>query len=260
MSDRILCRLPMALFAWAALATSAVGADPLTVTDQKGRSIEIEIVSLTSDAVTFTRKGNPKEFTMPVGQFEKNSQELIRTAAADLPAPAPKPVAPVLPKIQADVIIGKRRNKGDSYYMVKQEVTGTVKIANLSTTVSTPAMRGKLVYIAQNTRTPSLFSILSSQSLEATVKPGETFTKEMEPFTTSYDSDNKGTGNVGGYQYFGYVFALTDEAGTVVLSQSTTGSFRMALTEKPELLKLVIEYAKGTRITDKLETSVTPER
>lgn len=250
----------MALLAWATLATAVAGAAPLIVTDQKGRSIEIDLVSLTNDTVTFTRKGNPKEFNMPVGQFDKNSQELIRTTATDLPAVAPKPAAPVVPKIQADVIIGKRRKKEDSYYEVKQEVTGTVKIANLSTTTSTPAMSGKLIYIAQNTRTPSVFSVLSSQSFEATVKPGETFTKEMETFTTTYDSDNKGSGNVGGYQYFGYVLAIVDDTGAVIVSQTTTGSFRMALADKPEFLKQVMQYSKGTRITDKLETSVVPER
>lgn len=260
MSVPFLRALMATLFAWFALATAAFCGDPLTVTDQKGRSIEIELVSVANDTVTFTRKGNPKEFTMPVGQLDQKSQELVRTAAADLPTVTPKPAAPGLPKIQADVVIGKRRKKEDSYYKVKQEVTGTVKIANLSTTVTTPAMSGKLIYVAQNTRTPSIFCILSSQNFEATVKPGETFTKDMETFTTIYDSDNKGSGNVGGYQYFGYVLALLDDTGAVVLSQTTTGSFRMALADKPELLKQIMQYPKDTRITDKLETAVGPER
>lgn len=219
---------------------------PLSVTDLKGRSIEIDIVSLAGDSITFRRPGSPKEFTLPVAQFDAASQELIRKQAAALPAPPPK--------LSVDVVIGKRRtDKSDSYYMKRQEVTCTVKLTNLSNTNEVPSLQGKIVFIGQNTRTPSNFSVLSSQSFEAEMKTGETVTRQTETFSTSYDSDNKGAGNIGGYQYFGYVLALTDAAGTIVFNQTTTGSFRKALENKPELLKKVIDYQKGVNLTDKLE-------
>ena len=92
---------------WLALATSAFAAIPITVTDLKGRSIEIELVSLSGDSVTFTRTGNAKEYTLPISNFEENSRVLIRKQAELLPAPSPK--------IEAAVSIGKRRSKGNSY-------------------------------------------------------------------------------------------------------------------------------------------------
>ena len=246
MSNLGIYRLPAVLFAWVALAATGWGGPSMTVTDQKGRSIEIELIGVAENSVTFRRQGNPKDFTLPVSNFDQASQDQIRKQAAQLPA--------VMPKIQPDVIIGKRRrDQGDSYYMVKQEVTCTVKLTNSSTTTKVPTINGKIVFIGQNTRTPALLSVLNTQSFEASINPGETFTKEMDSFFTSYDSDNKGSGNIGGYQYFGYVLVMTDEAGKPVLDQTTTGSFRLAITAKPALLNDVVKYAKGTLLTEKLE-------
>lgn len=239
-------RLPAVLFAWFALAATGWCGVAMTVTDQKGRSIEIELVALTDDSVTFRRQGNPKDFILPVSNFDQASQDKIRKQAAQLPA--------VMPKIQPDVVIGKRRRDAEgSYYMVKQEITCTVKLTNSSTTAKVPTINGKIVFIGQSTRTPDLLSVLSSQSFEAAIDPGETFTKEIDSFFTSYDSDNKGSGNVGGYQYFGYVLVMTDAAGNPVLDQTATGSFRLAIAAKPALLNDVVKLAKGALLTEKLE-------
>lgn len=223
-------------------------AAPVTVTDVKDRSIEIEVVSLSGSNVTFRRPGNPKEFTLPVAQFKEDSQELIRKEAAALPAPPPK--------LSVDVVIGKRRtDKADSYYMKTQEVTCSVKLTNLSNANEVPTLKGKIVFIGQNTRTPSIFTVLSSQSFEASLKTAESATRQMDNFRTSYDSDNKGTGNIGGYQYYGYILALSDEGGNVVFNQTTTGSFRKALEGKPDFLKKVVDYRKGIALTGDLEES-----
>ena len=240
--------LPAVFVVWIALLSAALCAVSMTVTDLKGRSIAIELISLADNSVTFRRQGESKEFTLPVSNFDQSSQDLIRKQAAQLPA--------VMPRIQPDVVIGKRRqDAAGSYYMVKQEITGTVKLTNLSTSVSVPNVTGKIVFIGQETSTPGIFTVLSSQSFQAIIKPGETFTKETETFFTSYDSDNKGSGNVGGYQYFGYVFALMDDAGKVILDLTTTGSFRLALANKPNLITQVVNLPKGTRLSDKLESA-----
>lgn len=239
-------RLSAAWLAWVAFATSAVGGTPMTVADQKGRSIEIELISLANDSVTFRRQGNLKEFILPISNFDAASQELIRKNAAALP--------PLMPKLQADVVLGKRRKDvTDNYYMVKQEITATVKITNPSTTDKASGISGTLVYVGQDTRTPDLYSVLSSQKFEASINAGATFEKEMEAFSTTYDSDNKGVNNVGGYQYYGYVLVLQDPAGNVILNQATAGSFKLALAAKPELVKEVIKYTTGKTLTDKLE-------
>ena len=243
-----ICRFIAVVVVWLPLAATGWGAESLTVTDQKGRSIAIELIGLADDTVTFRRPGNPKEFTLPVANFDQASQDRIRKQAPKLPA--------ARPKIQPDVVIGKRRqDAAGSSYMVKQEITGTIKLTNLSTSVITPNLTGQILFIGQETSRPGVFSVLSSQSFQATIKPGETFNKETESFFTSYDSDNKGAGNVGGYQYYGYVLALMDDAGKTVLDLTTTGSFRLALANKPDLINQVVKYPTGTLLSEKLEAA-----
>lgn len=226
----------------AAVVSAPLLAAPISVTDLKGRAIEIELVSLVDEAVTFSRAG--KVFTLPISNFNEASQGTIRENAAKLPV--------ALPKIQPDVIIGKRRQKENSYYMVKQEITCTLKLTNPSLKHAVPPLSGKILMIGQDRRTPEFFEILSSQAVETSIKPGETFVQEMEPFTTSYDSDNKGYGNVGGAQYFGYVLVLLSEAGEVVLEHTVTGSFRKALEDNPGLSKQLVEHRPGITLTEKL--------
>ena len=231
------------------MAVLTLRAEGLTVTDQKGRSIEIDVVSLSGDSVIFRREGNAKEYTVPVNQFDVASQESIRKVAAALPA--------VIPKIQADVVIGKRRKAmADSYYMVIQEITSTIKLTNPSKTDKVPPITGKIVFIGQNSKNPDLMKVLSVQGFETSIDTGKTVVKETDPFSTRYDSDNKGAGNIGGFQYYGYLLALLDAEGNVLLEQTTTGSFRIALAEKSGLIKMVLEYSVGTTLSPKLETAL----
>jgi hypothetical protein len=235
----------MLCLVWAVISVNSLHAAPISVTDQKGRAIEIELVAMAGDSVTFRRAGDTKEFSLPLSNFAADSQELIRKEVARMPV--------VLPKIQAEVIIGKRRQKGDSYYMVTQEINATVKLTNPSLTVPIPTVSGKIVFIGQDRRTPELLSILSTQSVETPIKPKETVTQVVEGFLTTYDSDNKGNGNIGGAQYSGYILILLDEAGNVVLDQTTSGSLRQAMNNKPAVLKEIITYSKGKLLTEKLD-------
>jgi hypothetical protein len=227
------------------ISVNSIHAAPISVTDQKGRAIEIELVAMAGESVTFRRVGDVKEFTLPINNFATDSQELIRKEGARIPV--------VLPKIQPEVIIGKRRQKGDSYYMVTQEINATVKLTNPSLTLPIPTVSGKIVFIGQDRRTPELLSILSTQSVETAIRPKETVTLVMEGFLTSYDSDNKGSGNIGGAQYSGYILVLLDEAGNVVLDQTTSGSLRQAMNNKPGVIKEIITYPKGKLLTEKLD-------
>lgn len=242
MTGKMICRTPAICLACVVISGGLLLGAPITVTDQKGRAIEIELVSVVNDSVTFRRAG--KEFSLPIGNFAEPSQELIRKEAGKIPA--------VMPKIQPEVVIGKRRDKEDSYYMVKQEITCTVKLSNPSNSIPVPPIKGKIVFIGQDRRTPELYQILSSQSVDASIEPGETFVKEMEPFVTTYDSDNKGVGNVGGSQYVGYVLVLLGESGDVALDDTKTATLRQAIAANPSVLKEIIKYPKGKVVTAKL--------
>lgn len=241
MTKTVMNRLFTPLLVGVILSSGQLIAAPLRVTDLKGRAIEIELVSLVDDSVTFSRSG--KTFTLPISNFDDASQGMIRENATKLPA--------VLPKIQPDVIIGKRRQKL-GYYMVTQEITCTIKLLNPSLKDAVPPLSGKILMIGQDRRTPDFLKILSSQAVEVSIKPGATFVQEMASFTTSYDSDNKGVGNVGGAQYIGYVLVLLNEAGEVVLEHTVTGSFRQALSEKSGLAKELLQHHTGMILTEKL--------
>lgn len=237
-----------------AFASTAFCGELLTVADQKGRSLIIQLVALSDETVTFTRQGDAKEYKLPISQFDQGSQERIRTQAGEMAASgvSKAPAAPY--KIQPGVVIGKRRrDKGDSYYMEVQDITCTVKLTNLNSTVRAEGLKGSIVFIGRNTRKPDVYNVLSTQNFEAAVDGSGTFSKDMEPFKTSYDSDNKGAGNLGGYQYYGYVLALHDSTGKLILTETTTGSFRMALAAKKELLDAVLKYSKEATVSDKLE-------
>ena len=110
--------------AWAVISANPLHAGPISVTDQKGPRHRDRAGFRGGDSVTFRRAGDAKEFTLPISNFAADSQESIRKEARRIPA--------AMPKIQPDVIIGKRRKKGDSYYMVTQEINATVKLTNPS--------------------------------------------------------------------------------------------------------------------------------
>lgn len=217
----------------------------LTVKDTKGRSIGIDLVAFVNETVIFRRQGDAKEFSLPIGNFDESSQALIRKEAADLPAP--------MPKLKPEVIVGKRAVKASgSFYMEKQTVTCTVKISNLDLKMPTPELKGKVIFIGQERRRPDEFSILSAQSFDVTVPATETIVKELEPFSTSYDSDNKGEGNVGGYRYDAYILALTDAEGNIVLHETSSAIVRQSFEEKPSRLKELLGFTAGKKLSAKM--------
>ncbi|MBC8128328.1 MAG: hypothetical protein H8M99_14400 [Gloeobacteraceae cyanobacterium ES-bin-144] len=222
-------------------------AAPLTVTDKQGRSIDIELVAVSGESVTFRRQGDAKTFTLAISSFADDSQKLIRAKAADIPA--------ALPKIEANVVIGKRRKKEDSWYMETQEVTSTVKLTNADPTNASPALTGKIIFLGQEQRTPDLLCVLSTQSFDATVEATKTFSFETKPFFTTYDSDNKGQGNVGGYQYYAYVLIVKDAAGKIILDETSNGTARLAIKNKPKLLEELYKHPDGAQLTSKLEST-----
>jgi hypothetical protein len=234
---------------WFFLCADTLVSAPLTVTDTKGRSIEIELISVNDGDVTFSRKGDPKEFTLPLTNFAETSQKLIKTQAALLPKR--------LPKMELDAVIGKRRRKDGSYYMVRQEITTTVKITNRDLKQSVPEVEVKLIHIGQNRRTSDIYTILSKQSFKTTIDPAQTITKEMRSFITSYDSDNKGYGNIGGFEYQSYILAVLDPEGKVAVYSASTPSLRKLIESNQHLLEDLLAYPRGKMLTSEMEPSDT---
>lgn len=216
----------------------------LSVKDTKGRAIEIELIAANSKTVRFRRANNPQEFSLALDQFDAASRALITKTAASLP--------PELPPIEADVVIGKRKKKDGSYYMVEQVITATVKLRNCSHDTPLPKLTGRTIFIGQDRRRPNDCTVLSAQDFPVEIKPGESSSTELESFDTRYDSDNKGEGNAGGYQYNCYLLVFLNAKKEVVFSQTTDGGLRKEIEANPKLLAAMANYTTGAYLNEKM--------
>ncbi|MEP4079259.1 hypothetical protein [Haloferula sp.] len=198
--------------------TGAVHSEPMKVSDTKGRTINIDLLAVAGDQVTFSVDGKNGEHVVPIGRFDEASQKSIREVA--------KTLKPRYPELDMDVVVGKRRKKGDSFYMVTQNVTSKIQIKNTDQKMAMPKSKAKIIFIGRDRRTGDAYSILSSDEFELSIEPSKTFIFVPKPFSTSYDSDNRGSGNIGGYQYDSYVLAIIDSDGGVIHQKTSDPSIR----------------------------------
>ncbi len=238
----------LSLFASLALQAGPI----LTVNDTKGRALEIELMSVVGQDVRFKRVDNAKEFTVPLTRFDEASQGKIKEQAATLPA--------VLPPFDIDVVIGKRHDKGSSYYLVDQKISVTVMLKNKSNDVALPDLKGRIVFVGRDQRTEDDFIVLSAQEFKVGLKPTEKSESELESFVTIYDGDQKGRGNVGGYQYYGYLLVFLNEKNEIVYDYTTSGPIRKLVSGNRKLLNAMANYSKDAALNDKMEKHDKPAR
>lgn len=246
---RVMMRITLLL---AALMAPCWAGPMISVSDSKGRSLEIELLAVNGDSVRFRRVDTGKEYTVAMDAFDTPSRKKIRSEAVDLP--------PEVPPLDVDVVVGKRRSKGNSYYMVTQTITCNVKLRNRSHNIPLPEMEARIFFIGQNQRTPNVYTVLSVQDFKASLEPGGNSATPLEPFITSYDSDNKGQGNIGGYQYDGYLLLLLDKKDEVVFHQTTSSVIRRAVEGRPALLAKIADYPRGAYLNEKMERQNTGMR
>ena len=227
------------------LGTLALTANPIiTVTDTKGRTLEIELLSYVGKEVKFKRIDNSKEFTVPLTQFDGPSQTKITELATTLPM--------VLPPFDIEVVIGKRSEQGSSYYMKNQTVTTTVKLKNKSNTEALPALQGRMIFVGRDQRTEDDFIVLSTQEFKLEMPAGGKCDRELRPFVTSFDGDQEGRGNVGGYQYYGFLIVFMDDKNEIVYDYTTSGPIRKAVGGNKKLLAAMAAYKKDTVLDAKM--------
>ncbi len=224
----------------------------LTVNDTRGRALEIELLSAVGKDVRFKRVDNAKEFTVPLTQFDGPSQAKIKDEAATLP--------PELPPFDIDVVIGKRHDEADRFYMVDQKISTTIKLKNMSNDVALPKLKGRMVFVGRDQRTEDDFIVLSAQEFKVGLDPAEKSENELESFVTRYDGDSKGRGNVGGYQYYGYLIVFMDDKGEIVYDYTTSGPIRKAVSGNRKLLTALANHSKGITLNDKMEKHNKPAR
>lgn len=232
------------LFASAILlaAPSAIAeSDVFTVKDQKGRSMIITLVSKKGDKFVIRRVKDNTEFTISASSLDEDSQKVLLEEAKNIPVS--------YPKLELDVVIGKRRKPDrGSYYLKVMEVSSKVTITNKELGTVCPSCDCALVLFGQDQRDDEVFQVLANQKFTL-IPTGEGAVFNIKPFETSYDSDNKGYGNFGGFKYVGYLLIVRDLDQNVIGTKTVYSKLKKASTD-PAFLKKIYSAAVGTR-TDK---------
>ena len=194
------------------LSSSLCFAGPiLDLTDKKGNTLNAEVISISEKAVSVKRTKDKKVFKIPLANLDAESVKNLKAKTKDMPA--------ALPDFELSFSIEKRR-KNDGYYMETQTISGKGIVKNASREIDSPELNLNILVIGEDQRDDDLKTILTNQSF--TVSPMKLNEEEvvLKEIKTRYDSDNKGSGNVGGYKYADYIILLTDKDGNHVASKS----------------------------------------
>lgn len=227
------------------ISVPAFAGDVMTVKDKNGRSMEIELLSVSGDRVSFNRVSDGKKFDLPLSTFDAASAESMSAKKPSATAGGASATAAAHPAYGIDVSIEKRRKKsGGSDYMVAQTVSARVKLKNPDANQDAPPVKVRVVYIGQDRETGKYFSALAVKEYAATIKAGQTDDRELDAVTTTYDSDNKGDGNIGGHQYDGYLLLVMDDKGTVLQTQSNSGKLNEELKKDPAAVHATFKAIK----------------
>ncbi|MEM1440990.1 MAG: hypothetical protein AAGF67_01525 [Verrucomicrobiota bacterium] len=233
------------LFAGFLFSTSAA---EIEVTDMKGRSMTVEVMSYTESSGNVRIKRNDGQFfNVKLDIFDAASQEKIV-------ANAPKAKAELLIRVS----VGKRRKQqGTSSYMKDQTISASFTVENDSRDVDFPKGEATLFLIGRQTRRYSEDSadygkVLSKQKFPVEVKAGEETELEALPIVTSYDSDRDST-NIGGFEYYGYLLVLKDEDGEVHTVETSIGNLKKDVEENPSMGMKLAEIAEGSLVEKNLK-------
>jgi len=197
---------------------SLANSDTLNLINKQGKQMTVSVLSWKDGNYVIKRESDNKRFTISLDLLDAPSQKKF----------------------------SKRRNdKGTSYYMKEMNVSGKVVLKNTDSGKLCPECTGRLIFIGQNQRETNLFNVLHNQKFKLTpTLKGVEFTTST--FKTSYDSDNKGEGNIGGYKYDGYLLVVLDKKENVILTKTLSSNIKKALDLHDDFAKKMMSYPANT--------------
>ncbi|MCG8598586.1 MAG: hypothetical protein MI807_00390 [Verrucomicrobiales bacterium] len=223
-------------------------AGTIRVTDTKGRSMDVEVIShIPNTGMTKIKRTDGQVFNVNINLFDAESQKSIV-------ANAPEPQA----ELEVSVSVGKRRKRqGDSSYMKDQTITATVTVENDSRDIDFTDGNGTLFLIARQTRRyaedgADYGKVLSKQVFRITTKADEETKYEAKPVVTSYDSDRDST-NVGGWEYYGYLFILEDSNKEIKEVVTSIGNLKKDVEGDSALAKKLLNLSQESIVEKNLE-------
>jgi hypothetical protein len=219
------------------------------VTDTQGRSMEVVVIHYNkSSGNVKIKKTTGQIFSVKLSIFDAESQKRIEEAA-------PKEKA----KLLIDVSVGKRRSRqGDSSYMKDQTISASVNLENKSRDIDFPQGKGAIFLVAQQTRRYSednadYGKVLSKQSFTPAILAGESIKFEAQPVITSYDSD-RDSSNVGGWEYYGYIFILEDSDGEIHSIETSIALLEREIDDTPGIGKKLLQLKADSLVEKNLES------
>ena len=221
------------------LFSSAIAAsNPVTITDKSGRSISVTLVGLTGSTLKCKLAGRSKITSIPLANLNAHSTKLVKETIATSQADAAKNTP-----LNLDVSINKRRKKSNgSYYMKQMEVTAKITVKNKNLNVEANTCDGRFVIIGQDQKDTDQYEVLQNEQFK--IKPSHTGQEHLaKTVRLRYDSDNKGSGNIGGSKYYGYILIITSSNGDILASKTTIHKAEdlMGPTVLQQLSKLAVE-------------------
>jgi hypothetical protein len=236
------------LFAFLAAGGVATCEAAISVKDTKGRSMDVEVLAYTpKTGVTRIKRTDGQVFTVNVNVFDEDSQKRIIEAA-------PKPQA----ELRIEVSVGRRRERlGDSSYMKKQTISASVGIDNESLDIDFSGGKGTLFLIARQTRRYSekdsdYGKVLSKQEFKMSIPASEEVEYEAKPVVTEYDSD-RDSSNIGGWEYYGYLFILEDDEGAIHSVVTSIGNLKKQVENDDEHARKLLGLSKESIVEKNLE-------
>lgn len=220
----------------------------ITVTDQKGRSMEVDVLEYKPvTKMTKIKRTDGQVFDVNIGVFDEASRKRIVENA-------PEPQAELLVRVS----VGKRRKRqGDSSFMKDQTISASVDVVNESRDINFPEGTGTIFLIARQTRRYSerdsdYGKVLSKQTFKISVKAGDENKYEAKPIVTSYDSD-RDSSNIGGWEHHGYLFILQRNDGSIHEVVTSIGNLKKDAETDPGLAKKLLGLSDGAIVEKNLE-------
>ncbi len=230
---------------WIVVGITGLAGPVVEIIDKGGRKLSAELLSVGETSAKFKKTAASAPFEVAFSLLSPETVELLKKQAEELPVE--------YPRFDADVVVSKRRKTANgSYYMKSMTVGGKVVISNRSMKKDFPATKARLVFIGQNQQMESIYQVLSVDDFEISPKAGKEQEVPLTDFITTYDGDNKGKGNIGGYKYDGYLLIFHHEDGEVTYSKTLSGVITKAITENPKIVDQFLTVSALTKLTEKM--------
>jgi len=206
------------------LYTAIAAAEDVSLESKEGKVMVVSLISRQGDKVLIKRKSDNKKFTISPDSLSEKSKKIILEKMKTLKVD--------YPKLEALVIINKRR-KGDDVSLFTKElkrstITSKITLKKIDSHIPCPTCTMNIVFLGESQRLPDNYMILSNQAFQVTPTDKGIITKTT-PFSTSYDKDKEGVGNIGGYKYVGYLLIITNAEKEIIYTKTNSSVFKKAL-------------------------------